>query len=185
MGSSGAVRFHDMRSTAPAEILRALLGEVRESYAEVEMPPVDDAEAGWAPWFPIIDYYRCKQCGQCLSFCLFGVYEMEGGRVAVRNPRNCKNNCPACARICPEAAIMFPKLDECPINGSEVEGTAEERKRVMLDPDRILGDDVYMTLAERAGRSRRRRLRRRGVEKAEQERQACSSCGQAASDGSA
>ena len=28
----------------------------------------------WKPWFPVIDYDRCTNCMQCLSFCLFGVY---------------------------------------------------------------------------------------------------------------
>ena len=28
---------------------------------------------GWKPWFPVIDYDRCTNCMQCLSFCLFGV----------------------------------------------------------------------------------------------------------------
>src|SRR5687767_1981373 len=28
----------------------------------------------WKPWFPVIDYQRCTNCMQCLSFCLFEVY---------------------------------------------------------------------------------------------------------------
>ncbi|MEM9803556.1 MAG: hypothetical protein AAGA20_24785, partial [Planctomycetota bacterium] len=28
----------------------------------------------WTPWFPVIDYDRCTNCMQCLSFCLFDVY---------------------------------------------------------------------------------------------------------------
>src|SRR2546422_3501427 len=31
----------------------------------------------WKPWFPVIDYDRCTNCMQCLSFCLFGVYGVE------------------------------------------------------------------------------------------------------------
>jgi len=65
-------------------------------------------------WFPVIDYSRCKGCRQCMQFCLFGVYEVQSGRVFAANPDNCKNGCPACSRICPHGAIMFPlcKTDE-------------------------------------------------------------------------
>src|SRR6266581_4822583 len=31
----------------------------------------------WKPWFPVIDYDRCTNCMQCLSFCLFGVYGVD------------------------------------------------------------------------------------------------------------
>ena len=34
----------------------------------------------WKPWFPVIDYDRCTNCMQCLSFCLFGVYGVERRR---------------------------------------------------------------------------------------------------------
>jgi Pyruvate/2-oxoacid:ferredoxin oxidoreductase delta subunit len=79
---------------------------------------VESARAGasaakhgdWKPWFPVIDYDRCTNCMQCLSFCLFGVYGVdEEQKIQVQNNDNCKTNCPACSRVCPEAAIMFPK----------------------------------------------------------------------------
>ena len=76
------------------------------------------ATMAWKPWFPVIDYDRCTNCMQCLSFCLFGVYGVDGEkRIEVRNNDNCKTNCPACSRVCPEAAIMFPKYKSGPING--------------------------------------------------------------------
>jgi Pyruvate/2-oxoacid:ferredoxin oxidoreductase delta subunit len=60
-------------------------------------------------WYPIIDASRCVHCGHCFQFCLFGVYELDGQDiVAVRNPDQCKPGCPACSRICPQSAIMFP-----------------------------------------------------------------------------
>jgi ferredoxin len=44
-----------------------------------------------------------------MQFCLFGVYALdENGKVTVANPDNCKSGCPACSRICPHSAIMFP-----------------------------------------------------------------------------
>ena len=60
-------------------------------------------------WYPVMDGSRCINCGHCLQFCLFGVYELDaGGRVTVRNPDRCKTGSPACSRICPQSAIMFP-----------------------------------------------------------------------------
>lgn len=60
-------------------------------------------------WFPIIDASRCVNCQHCLQFCLFGVYEVDvAGKVSVANPDLCKSGCPACSRICPQGAIMFP-----------------------------------------------------------------------------
>jgi hypothetical protein len=56
-----------------------------------------------------MDSSRCINCQHCLQFCLFGVYELNAaGQVEVRNPDQCKTGCPACARICPQSAIMFP-----------------------------------------------------------------------------
>lgn len=84
-----------------------------------------DASAGvpegrWIPWFPVIDRERCNRCGKCMAFCLFGVYSRgASGEPLVTAPASCKNNCPACARSCPQQAIIFPKYAHAPINGGE------------------------------------------------------------------
>ena len=44
----------------------------------------------------------------------------DEGRVEVRKPAGCKTNCPACARMCPHQAIIFPKYADAHINGDEV-----------------------------------------------------------------
>jgi len=118
----------------------------------------DAAAAGeWVPWFPVIDYDRCTNCRQCLEFCLFGVYESDGGgMVSVARPEACKTNCPACARICPRAAIVFPKVADEPINGAEITDENAVRAKAMINVDEYLGDNVYAALAMR--RMKRREL---------------------------
>jgi heterodisulfide reductase subunit A-like polyferredoxin len=72
-------------------------------------------------WFPVIDRNLCTNCGECKEFCLFGVFgENKNGEIFVANPYNCKDNCPACARVCPEGAIIFPKCPEDWIAGADV-----------------------------------------------------------------
>lgn len=64
-------------------------------------------------WYPIVDGSRCINCQHCLQFCLFGVYELDArGKVAVSRPDQCKPGCPACSRICPQGAIMFPLYEK-------------------------------------------------------------------------
>lgn len=149
-----------------------------EAGAKVE-PPTPE----WQPWFPAIDYDRCSGCRQCVSFCPFGVYTIDADkRVMVLNPRNCKNNCPACARICPEFAIIFPKVNDQPIDGSEVKPEhIERRKEAVLDPN----SDIHALLAKRRQRAGlgqfERNLQQREAagtpagarSQAEQERAAC------------
>ena len=59
-------------------------------------------------WYPVVDRTRCTDCGHCSEFCLFGVYEIREGKVHIVQPDRCKPGCPACSRICPHSAIMFP-----------------------------------------------------------------------------
>ena len=87
-------------------------------------PPPSHAEPGH-PWFPAIDRDRCRNCDQCRQFCLFGVYARDdAGRVVVVHPLNCKPGCPACARLCPSQAIIFPFCPETPLNGDEPAATS-------------------------------------------------------------
>jgi len=132
---------------------------------------IEGGDGQWDPWFPVIDYERCENCKQCLSFCLFGVYMAdENDKVEVRNPQNCKNNCPACARICPKAAIIFPKYTEVPINGSEIGNEEILREKIKVNVDEILGDDIYAALAERRKKAKKLLIKKSGTEQAELER---------------
>lgn len=72
-------------------------------------------------WYPVIDYSRCTNCMECIDFCLFGVYGVDKlDRIVVENQDNCKRGCPACSRVCPEHAIMFPDYKTPAIAGAPV-----------------------------------------------------------------
>lgn len=96
-------------------------------------------------WYPVLDYEKCVNCGKCHDFCLFGVYSIEEGKVKVTQPQNCKNNCPACARVCPSEAVIFPKYDRSPVNG----GTASEEGVIMLNMDSMYADALRARLEQR------------------------------------
>lgn len=127
-------------------------------------------DSRWPSWYPVIDYSRCTSCGQCADFCLFGVYEKTESMVKVINPEGCKNNCPACARICPSTAIIFPKYK----NGGAISGSEEidemaEHQRKLQDIESIMGDDIYAALAQRKAK-RQSIIREEVLRKAHEER---------------
>jgi NAD-dependent dihydropyrimidine dehydrogenase PreA subunit len=73
-------------------------------------------------WYPVIDYSRCTNCMECIDFCLFGVYGVDGAQaILVEQPDNCRKGCPACSRVCPENAIIFPQHKTPSIAGSATE----------------------------------------------------------------
>ena len=85
-----------------------------------------DAEALPEPtkrrWYPVIDYSRCTNCMECIDFCLFGVYGIDKlDRILVEQQDNCKKGCPACSRVCPENAIIFPQHKTPAIAGADGE----------------------------------------------------------------
>jgi hypothetical protein len=72
-------------------------------------------------WYPVIDRDRCSGCLECLNFCLFGVYGMNSAdSLLIEQPDACRTGCPACSRICPEGAIMFPQHADPAISGDAV-----------------------------------------------------------------
>ncbi len=67
-------------------------------------------EATGRRWYPVIDYSRCTNCMECIDFCLFGVYGLDrSDAILVEQPDSCRKGCPACSRVCPESAIIFPQ----------------------------------------------------------------------------
>ncbi|MEO8351005.1 MAG: ferredoxin family protein [Chthoniobacteraceae bacterium] len=152
----------------------------RESAAVMDLVESFREEAGaarhgeWKPWFPVIDYDRCTNCMQCLSFCLFGVYGVDrDSQIQVQNNDNCKTNCPACSRVCPEAAIMFPKYKAGPINGDVVSASDLNREKMKIDISALLGGDVYDMLRQRSVKAKSRFSKERDSDKALAERQKC------------
>ncbi len=161
-----SIRFQDItgfdaaRIAESVESARALTSAVKQG--------------DWKPWFPVIDYDRCTNCMQCLSFCLFGVYGVDAGqKIQVQNNDNCKTNCPACSRVCPEAAIMFPKYKAGPINGDVVSDSDLNREKMKVDISALLGGDVYSMLRERSEKAQSRFSKERDADKALKERQKC------------
>ena len=69
-------------------------------------------------WYPVIDDKRCTGCLECVNFCLFGVYIIgNDDRPLVDQPDACRDGCPACSRVCPGKAIMFPMHEDEVIAG--------------------------------------------------------------------
>lgn len=120
--------------------VKSLVGAVEVVDLRVKTPPANTTPGAW---FPVIDFDRCNHCMQCLSFCLFGVFTAKDGKIRVAQPDNCKPNCPACARVCPEAAIIFPKHPEPVIHGGD-------GPRVKVDVSALMGGDLYQTLRKRS-----------------------------------
>jgi len=145
-----------MRDASAESILAAIEPGADGRSAVTPIPDTASrADGFWRPWFPVIDYDRCVTCRQCLEFCLFGVYEADAdGRVAVRQPDHCKNNCPACARMCPHMAIMFPKIDEeSPVSGTCGDAASAVGK-VRLTREQLTGSHALDKLRERQQRPR-------------------------------
>jgi len=85
-----------------------------------ELPIIDEPTK--RRWYPVIDYSRCTNCLECLDFCLFGVYGVDKvDQILVEAQDNCKKGCPACSRVCPENAIIFPQHKTPAIAGADGE----------------------------------------------------------------
>ena len=86
------------------------------------------------------------------------------------NPKGCKSNCPACGRICPHTAIVFPKYEHGgAIAGAEAINEIEEQQRQQQDINSILGSDIYNSL-ERRKLKRQSIIRSSSMQSAIQER---------------
>lgn len=100
----------------PEQMERYLAGD---SPALPPTEPIVIEEDAGRRWYPVIDFSRCTNCLECIDFCLFGVYGIDGQEtILVEQPDNCRQGCPACSRVCPENAIIFPQHKTPTIAGS-------------------------------------------------------------------
>ncbi len=122
-----------------------LLPSVVSTATETELP-----EKTKRRWYPVIDYERCTNCMECIDFCLFGVYGVDNlDRILVEEQDNCKKGCPACSRVCPENAIVFPQH-----KSPAIAGAAGEVAGLKIDLSKLFGGDdgenpLDMAIAER------------------------------------
>lgn len=172
-----ATKILNMRTVTAGEVLGGLLGTAASPAPKPSQDEVavsgEPATNHWKPWFPVIDYDRCTQCNQCMGFCLFDVYgRSPGGKVQVEKPANCKTDCPACARVCPEMAILFPKHKSGVIAGEEPRPEDMRREAVKVDISALLGGDIHASLRNRSGMARVRFSKDRDEVEALNERRA-------------
>ena len=170
------VEVLNMREDDAETVSKGLLGDqhVPTQAEDLVAAPAAKPADPWKPWFPVIDFDRCTNCMQCLSFCLFDVYGVsDDKKIQVQNPTKCKTDCPACSRVCPEAAILFPKYRASPINGAEVNEADLEREKMKVDISSLLGGDIYSILKNRTEKAKSRFSKERDEERALKERKRC------------
>lgn len=119
-----------LRIAAQSDLLQWIQGKANQEALERFLEPVNDTalsgngllpvlgqpgvtevqDPGTRRWYPVIDFSRCTNCMECIDFCLFGVYGVDKvDTILVDQPDNCRKGCPACSRVCPENAIVFPQ----------------------------------------------------------------------------
>ncbi len=106
--------------------------------------PATTSTDGRRRWYPVIDYSRCTNCMECLDFCLFGVYGVDGlDRILVEEQDNCKRGCPACSRVCPANAIIFPEHKTPAIAGAPTDAVGDFK----IDLSKLFGAPSALEIA--------------------------------------
>ena len=102
-------------------------------------------------WYPVIDYTRCTNCLECIDFCLFGVYGIDKQEtILIEQPDNCRKGCPACSRVCPENAIIFPQHKSPAIaGGNEVAGSLKIDLSLLFGAPEVGAGAIDVAVKER------------------------------------
>ncbi len=133
-GTASAVVDPPERKDPPPK--PALSPKERGALAEKELPPPLNADLS-PRWYPVIDYDTCTNCMDCMDFCLFGVYGVDAeSTLRVVQQDQCRQDCPACSRVCPVGAIMFPKYQTNQAIAGAIGG---DRGEIKLDLSKIFG----------------------------------------------
>lgn len=129
---------------------RRSLDEGSASVADRQALPEDTRRR----WYPVIDYSRCTNCMECIDFCLFGVYGVDAlDQILVEEQDNCKKGCPACSRVCPENAIIFPQHKTPAIAGADGEVSG-----IKIDLSKLFGGEDGTSAVDMAVLERDREL---------------------------
>jgi NAD-dependent dihydropyrimidine dehydrogenase PreA subunit len=121
------------------------LGSVQPGPAPANVVRIDGT--GDRRWYPVIDYSCCTNCMECIDFCLFGVYGVDKVEtILVEQPDNCRKGCPACSRVCPENAIIFPQHKTPAIAGAAMESAGA----LKIDLSKLFGAPESNESAEQA-----------------------------------
>jgi len=138
------------------EAFRRFLAETVVAPSPPSQGPVQIEEETARRWYPVIDFSRCTNCMECVDFCLFGVYGLDiSETILVEQPDNCRMGCPACARVCPAGAILFPQHKDPAIAGSE----ATRPGGMKIDLSGLFGGDGDVSPMDTATQERAEHLR--------------------------
>jgi hypothetical protein len=154
-------RIVEVTSTETVDLMSWIQGEPKKEQLERYLNPreilgIGNSETGSIAeveaeekisrrWYPVIDYDRCTNCMECIDFCLFGVYGVDAlDRILVEAQDSCKKGCPACSRVCPENAIVFPQHKTPAIAGS-----AGEVAGLKIDLSQLFGGGNAVEMAAR------------------------------------
>ena len=138
---------HDEKERAKAAKAPPVLLDLGLPTKSIEPSTAFQADDLLAPagrrWYPVIDYNRCTNCLECLDFCLFGVYGVDSlDRIVTENQDQCKKGCPACSRVCPQQAIIFPEYKSAAIAGSDTESVSG----LKIDLSKLFGGEIQDAL---------------------------------------
>jgi Pyruvate/2-oxoacid:ferredoxin oxidoreductase delta subunit len=135
---------HEAKTAVNGSTSIVQLGSLLESAPKTSFISEEMLKQPGRRWYPVIDYSRCTNCMECLDFCLFGVYGVDKfDRLFVENQDSCKRGCPACSRVCPEHAIIFPDYKTPAIAGAPV----GEVSGLKIDLSKLFGGGDAMSIA--------------------------------------